>query len=412
MNKTTAPIPLTTLCILLFITHNLAAACTGFTATENNTVLVGNNEDWNAYDFWIRFIPATHNTHGRVIFENPWPITPNPNWRCPQAGMNDQGLFYDCFATPPLLPINSTGKPHYYNSSDHYQYSLESYCLSVCTTIQEVLTLYNHYNLQHMERYQVLWVDHTGASVIIEGDDIVPKQGTYQVVTNFIQTHPELGGYPCWRYNTAVTMLNTMNNLTVDYFTTICNATHQTGTYPSIYSTVYDLNQQLLYLYYFYQYDTVVTIDLAAELAQGAHTYFLADLFPTSNHPPQKPQTPTGPHNGIIGETYTYQTQTIDPNNDQIQYLFNWGDGTNSGWLGPYPSGTICETTHTWERRGTYDIRVRAKDPQGLESEWSDPLPVNMPKTLFLENTFLLNLLKQLPTLFPLLQYILRITGF
>ena len=67
-----------------------------------------------------------------------------------------------------------------------------------------------------MERYQVLWVDTTGASVVIEGDDIVFKDGDYQVVTNFIQTHPWLGGYPCWRYDTAVNMLDVMTELSVE----------------------------------------------------------------------------------------------------------------------------------------------------------------------------------------------------
>ena len=201
--------------IFLFLSNNLASACTGFTYSENDEILVGSNEDWYDYDFWIRFLVSEGNTHGRLIFENHWPILPDPDWHCPQAGMNDQGLFYDCFATPYLRPVNSSGKPYYFNSSDHYKYSLESYCLSVCSSIDEVLDIYDYYNLEHMETYQVLWVDKTGASIIIEGDDIVFKQGNYQVVTNFIQTHPELGGYPCWRYNTAVSMLENMEDVSI-----------------------------------------------------------------------------------------------------------------------------------------------------------------------------------------------------
>jgi len=34
-----------------------------------------------------------------------------------------------------------------------------------------------------------------------------------------------------------------------------------------------------------------------------------------------------------------------------------------------------------------YEIRVKAKDIWGYESDWSDPLPVSMPKTY--ENTLL-----------------------
>ena len=155
-----------------------------------------------------------------MIIENLWPISPDPNWHCPQVGMNDQGLFYDCFATPRLIPIDSRDKPYYYDSSDHYRYSLESYCLSVCSTINEVLDVYDSYNLEHMGTYQAFWVDKYGNSIIVEGDDIVYRTGDYQVVTNFYQTHPNLGGYPCWRYETAVNMLENMDELSVEYFST------------------------------------------------------------------------------------------------------------------------------------------------------------------------------------------------
>jgi hypothetical protein len=35
---------------------------------------------------------------------------------------------------------------------------------------------------------------------------------------------------------------------------------------------------------------------------------------------------------------------------------------------------------HNWTERGEYEIRVKAKDTWGNESEWSDPLVVTMPK--------------------------------
>jgi choloylglycine hydrolase len=407
LKKTTIFLGIVVMLLLLPVTY--ATACTGFTYSEKNKVLVGSNEDWYDYDFWIRFLLAENDTYGRLIIENHWPIPPDPNWHCPQVGMNDQGLFYDCFATPSLMPVNSSSKPYYYNSSDYYKYSLESYCLSVCSTIDEVIDIYDDYNLEHMENYQVLWVDNTGESIIIEGDDIIFKQGDYQVVTNFIQTHPELGGYPCWRYNTAVNMLENMYNFSVEYFTSICNATHQTGTYPSVYSGVYDLNEEILYLYYFYDYDNVVVIDLNEELLLGEHVYYLADLFEGSNSPPNKPLVPSGPYYGKIREEITYQSEAIDPDEDQLHYLFSWGDGTDSGWLGPINSGETFEASHTWKRRGIFDVRVRARDTEGLESEWSDPLWVTIPRERAVNCCFFLNFLKNHPNLLPILRCFVRI---
>ena len=58
----------------------------------------------------------------------------------------------------------------------------------------------------------------------------------------------------------------------------------------------------------------------------------------------------------------------------------DWGDGMNSGWLGPNTSGVTVEATHTWSTKGNYAIKVKAKDIYGNERVWSDLLPVTMPQ--------------------------------
>ncbi len=96
-------------------------------------------------------------------------------------------------------------------------------------------------------------------------------------------------------------------------------------------------------------------------------------------HPLEKPIV-QGPSFGKIGETYQYSALTLDDDSDQLYYLFDWGDGNTSGWLGPFGTNKTCETSHIWLDIGEYEIRAKAKDINGLESEWSDPLPVSMPK--------------------------------
>ena len=100
----------------------------------------------------------------------------------------------------------------------------------------------------------------------------------------------------------------------------------------------------------------------------------------TQPHPPNKPMRPSGPSNGKVGVVNTYTSNTIDIDGDKVFYFWDWGDGTNSGWLGPYNSGEICETSHIWENKGNYEIKVKAKDINGQESEWSEPLCVSMPR--------------------------------
>ena len=103
------------------------------------------------------------------------------------------------------------------------------------------------------------------------------------------------------------------------------------------------------------------------------------------NCPPNQPSRPEGPTSGTIGMAYTYTTSATDPDGDQIYYKFSWGDGSYSSWLGPYDSGDIVSASHSWSTKGNYEIRVKAKDIFGAESEWSDPLPISMPKYQWLK---------------------------
>jgi len=94
---------------------------------------------------------------------------------------------------------------------------------------------------------------------------------------------------------------------------------------------------------------------------------------------PVQPNPPQGPVTGDIRTDHTYSAVTTDPDGDDIYYLLDWGDGSDSGWLGPYRSGAHCNASHQWSTTGQYDMRVKAKDNYGVQSEWSDPLPISMP---------------------------------
>jgi len=126
------------------------------------------------------------------------------------------------------------------------------------------------------------------------------------------------------------------------------------------------------------------------------------------NSPPNKPVKPSGQVKGKVGTTYTYSSSTTDPDGDQIWYWFDWGDGTNSGWVGPYNSGVTASASHIWTTKGTYNIKVKAKDPSAAESAWSDPLSVSMPRYIN-KNVMLQRFLEKFPNLFPILRQILKL---
>ena len=123
------------------------------------------------------------------------------------------------------------------------------------------------------------------------------------------------------------------------------------------------------------------------------------------NQPPDKPNKLVGEENGKINVEYTYTSSTTDPDGDQVYYLWDWGDGNNSDWLGPYNSGITCEAKHTWSVKSSYNIKVKAKDIYGVESNWSDPLPITMPYTMKPPFQQFLDWISQrFPNAFPLLR--------
>jgi hypothetical protein len=127
--------------------------------------------------------------------------------------------------------------------------------------------------------------------------------------------------------------------------------------------------------------------------------------FQPTNVPPDIPQKPSGPTSGESGTLYPYTSKTMDSDGDQVYYYFDWGDGTDSGWLGPYNSGELATAEKEWRSQGTYNIKVKAKDAMGLESDYSDPLTVAMPKNKEINiNTLCHRFLEFLKERFPTIQ--------
>jgi len=131
-------------------------------------------------------------------------------------------------------------------------------------------------------------------------------------------------------------------------------------------------------------------IQVKAEDSLGAQSPFSEKtkiiVISIDNDPPNKPMIPQGPSLGLTGISYSYSSSTVDPNGDRIYYLFDWDDGTISEWVGPYESGQIVTISHRWEGKGSYQVKVKARDEGGLESVWSDPLPITLAKTRIQQN--------------------------
>jgi len=121
------------------------------------------------------------------------------------------------------------------------------------------------------------------------------------------------------------------------------------------------------------------------------------------NLPPNKP-TINGSISGKAGTRYGYEIFAIDPEENDVYYLIDWGDGTTIEWLGPYNSGDVIRVNHSWEEKNGYTIKVKSKDIFGDKSDWAT-LEISMSKNKFI-NMPVLKFLESHPNIFPILRYI------
>jgi len=124
------------------------------------------------------------------------------------------------------------------------------------------------------------------------------------------------------------------------------------------------------------------------------------------NLPPNKP-TIDGPSSGKINTILNYTAVTTDPEGDNIQYFFDWGDGTNTGWLPLVTSGTIEHQSHSWSTKGTYSISVKARDTSLAESPvatLSVKMPIDLSYSFYSGHMIFQWLFNKLIQIFPLLR--------
>ncbi len=274
--------------LLLIFLFKKTDSCTIFYVEKDGVILAGNNEDWSNPASMMFFYPATEGKHGWVKF----------GWGSgfPQGGMNDQGLFWDGTSGPYLeMPVSEADKTK-------LQVPIMQKVIEECANIDEAKNIFEMFFCEDQYKAQYLIGDSGGNSIIVEGDNILDKEKDYQVLTNFYQSNPDLGGYPCWRYKKASEMLSENFELNPYFIGSVLASTHQEGKYPTQYSNIYDLKNGLIYLFHFHNYNEFVTINLSEELKKGYNTYVISNLF----------------------SKITNMSSSVNKSDEEISVIFSW----------------------------------------------------------------------------------------
>lgn len=80
------------------------------------------------------------------------------------------------------------------------------------------------------------------------------------------------------------------------------------------------------------------------------------------NNPPTDPVV-SGPQSGDVDTSYDFTAVSTDDDNDTIQYMIDWGDGTNTT-TAFVDNGTEVTESHSWSSYGFKTVAVTAYDDQ------------------------------------------------
>lgn len=266
---------------IVFLTSVPANDCTVFMAARGNKVLTGRNADSQNPKARMHVLPASPGKYGRIFLgaEGGQGIGSFIN----TTGMNEQGLWYGSSSLydGSAFPVRNDIR-NYYNKPT-MNYDLIHYIMEVCSTVDEVIGYFTTYYYPVWNGHH-LFVDKNGNSVIIEFGErdvvFIRHIGDHQVMTNFPNADTlNARWYNCYRYKTADRMLAGSQEISLNLFRSICDAVHQEGKYPTSLSTVYNVTNGNLYVYYFHNYEEVLIFNLYEELARGENYYKIPDYY-------------------------------------------------------------------------------------------------------------------------------------
>lgn len=260
--------------------QGIPSGCTVITISKGDKVFFAGNDDYVNPDsyFWVQKGDSLR--YGVI-----WIGTPDN----PQQGVNEKGLAYDANGLPRFelnphterVPVNGV-----------YYHNFIMQIMHECSTVAEVIDwAKNHQHLPYMHD-QLHFADKTGDAVIIsagkDGEMVFTRKApgdTFLISTNFNVANPSNSTeYPCWRFEKANELLGQLvkkegpiNNKDV---TSVMDAVHVEGASWTIETLVADLVNGVMYLYYFYQYENPVIINVKDELANPRAAGPLSKLFP------------------------------------------------------------------------------------------------------------------------------------
>jgi hypothetical protein len=256
-----------------------AESCSMYKVTAHNKTMVGSNFD--AYYLTSRIWFETAKKPGEYGAAFSGGRLEGPHGYSPQSGMNESGLFF-CGAAVPPVDMDSaprSGKKQIVSRASYLKEILHR-----CKTIDEVKELIGSYDRSPINADIFLYVDRSGRYLIVEPDTMIIGTDSQCALSNFCRsTTSEADARKMSKYRRGADLLKNRIDSGLAFCThlsdtmSVCRAKMGDGT---LLTNIADLNDGILYYYFYHNFKQVVRFNLKDELAKGDHVYEVPALFP------------------------------------------------------------------------------------------------------------------------------------
>jgi hypothetical protein len=289
----------TLLTILALFSFEFGFACSGYKITAGKNTIFGSNEDAWRITPRIWFEKGINGNYGVAFTGSRYD---GENGYAPQSGMNELGLAFERLASyfPENKANNFADKKKIINPT-HYLKDI----LHTCKNIEEVQEYIRKYDYSFFIEDVFLYVDKSGRYLVVEPYTMtIGSEPTY-VISNFcpsVTTKKEANKLE--RYRNGVNFLKNKIETTLQFCTALSDTMHvcreKTGD-GTLLSSIWDLNNGTVNLFFYHKFDTTIKFNLKEELAKGNHIISIETIFPHNSEFEKLRNYKTPKNSNLIG---------------------------------------------------------------------------------------------------------------
>lgn len=265
------------LMIFLLALSQDGRACSGYKITVGNKTIMGSNED-----AW-RITPHIWFEKGGQLGRYGAAFTGSRNdginGYAPQSGMNEKGLAFERLASYHPIQPHVANRKTISNPTEYLKKILHT-----CQSVEEVKEYISKYDHSYFIEDVFIYVDKSGKYLIAEPYRLTVGMEPTYVISNFCPSITSTQyANSLERYRNGAAFLKKGIDTTIEFCTALSDTMHvcrkKIGD-GTLLTSIWDLQQGTVNLYFYHNYKTTVQFVLSEELKKDNHVIPIETLFP------------------------------------------------------------------------------------------------------------------------------------